>query len=65
MAFHGLADHGPNYFVTKLLSTRKGNLATLMKHKPSQPQILNGNKLLITFNDVQDQILKKQIFSRV
>ncbi len=60
MAFHGLDGDGLNYFVTKLLSIRKGNLATLMKHKLSRPQISNGNKWLITFSDVQDQIFKKQ-----
>ncbi len=65
MVFHGLVDHGRDYFITKLLSTRKGNLATLMEHKPFQPHILNGNKWLITFNDVQDQILKKQFLNRV
>jgi hypothetical protein len=42
MVFHGLSDHGLDYFVIELLSIRKGNLATLMKDKPSQPHIFNG-----------------------
>jgi len=35
MVFHGLVDHGQAYLVIELLSTRKGNWATLMKGKPS------------------------------
>jgi hypothetical protein len=35
MAFHGLADHGWDYLIIELLSTRKANLATLTKYKAS------------------------------
>jgi hypothetical protein len=65
MVFHGLANHGPDYFIIELLSTRKGNLATLMKDKPFQPDIFNGTQWSITFSDLQDQILKKKFLSRV
>jgi hypothetical protein len=65
MMFHGLANHGRDYFVIKLLSTEKGNLATLMKDKLSQPHIFNGIQWLISFSDVQDQFLKKQLLNRV
>jgi hypothetical protein len=37
----------------------------LMKDKPFQPDIFNGTQWLITFSDLQDQILKKQFLSRV
>jgi hypothetical protein len=65
MAFHGLGNHGWDYLITELLSTRKGNLAILTKDKPSQTQILNGTQLSITFSDVHDQILKKQFLNKV
>ncbi len=65
MAFHGLADHGWDYLIIELLSTRKGNLAILTKDKPSQTHILNGTQWSITFSDVHDQILKKQFLNKV
>jgi hypothetical protein len=59
MVFHGLVGHGWDYFITELLSIKKGNSTTLMKDKPSQAQIFNGTQWSITFSDVQDQIFKK------
>jgi hypothetical protein len=32
--FHGLANHGWDYLIIELSSTKKGNLETLMKDKP-------------------------------
>jgi hypothetical protein len=64
MASHGLADHGHDYLIIVLLFTKKGNLTTLMKDKPSYPHILSEIQWLITFSDVQDQILKKVFLSK-
>jgi hypothetical protein len=65
MVFHGLVDHAWDYLITKLSFIKKGNLTTLTKDKLSQPHIFNGVQRLITFNDVQDQILKKQFLNKV
>ncbi len=65
MVFHGLADHAWDYFIIELLSIKKGNSTTMAKHKTSQPHIFNGVQWSITFNDVQDQILKKQFLNKV
>jgi hypothetical protein len=49
MAFHGLVDHGCDYLVIELSSTRKSNSPTLTKYKPSQPHI-PSHKFLVEFN---------------
>jgi hypothetical protein len=54
-----------DYFIIELSFIKKRNSATLTKDKLSQPHIFNEAQWLITFSDVQDQILKKQFFSKV
>ncbi len=65
MVFHGLGDHAWDYLIIKLSFIKKGNLTTLTKDKLSKPHIFNGVQRLITFSDVQDQILKKQFLNKV
>ncbi len=65
MTFHGLANHGQNYFTIELPFIIKSNSATLTKDKPSYPHIFNGTQWSKTFNDVHDQIIKKQFLIKV
>jgi hypothetical protein len=39
MMFHGFALHVKDYVIGELPYARKNNIATLMKHKPLQPNI--------------------------